>query len=105
MTLFELASVQTGWLAARQAAVARNVASASIPGATARMVAPFADVLARAGLSGGADTAIPERATRQPVSLEQEMLRAGDVYRAFSLNTGIARSFHRMLMTTAKGGA
>ena len=36
------------------------------------------------------------------VSLEQEMLKAGDVNKDYSLNTAIIKSFHRMFMSTAK---
>ena len=36
------------------------------------------------------------------VSLEQEMMKAGDVNRDYSLNTAIVKSFHRMFMTSAK---
>ena len=36
------------------------------------------------------------------VSLEQEMVKAGDVNRDYSMNTAIVRSFHRMLLISAK---
>ena len=36
------------------------------------------------------------------VALEQELIKAGDVNRAYALNTGIVRSFHAMLMSAAK---
>jgi flagellar basal-body rod protein FlgB len=36
------------------------------------------------------------------VSLEQEMLKAGDINRDYSLNTAIVKSFHRMFMTSLK---
>ena len=36
------------------------------------------------------------------VSLEQELINAGDVNRAYRLNTGIAKAFHRMLLASAK---
>ncbi len=36
------------------------------------------------------------------VSLEQELINAGDVNRAYKLNTGIAKVFHRMLLASAK---
>ena len=36
------------------------------------------------------------------VSLEQEMIKAGDVNRDYSLNTAIVRSFHRMFLSSAK---
>ena len=37
------------------------------------------------------------------VSLEQEMIKAGEVKGAFSLNTAIVKSFHRMLLMSSKG--
>ncbi len=36
------------------------------------------------------------------VSLEQELIKAGEVNRAYKLNTGIAKAFHRMLLASAK---
>jgi flagellar basal-body rod protein FlgB len=36
------------------------------------------------------------------VSLEQEMVKSGDVNRDYSLNAAIVRSFHRMLLSSAK---
>ena len=36
------------------------------------------------------------------VSLEQEMVKAGDVNRDYSMNSAILRSFHRMLLSSAK---
>jgi flagellar basal-body rod protein FlgB len=37
------------------------------------------------------------------VSLEQEMIKAGDVNRDFSLNINIVKAFHRMLLASVKG--
>ncbi len=36
------------------------------------------------------------------VSLEQELIKADEVNRAYALNTSIVKSFHRMLMMSAK---
>ena len=36
------------------------------------------------------------------VSLEQEMVKGGEVNRDYSMNAAIVRSFHRMLLTGAK---
>ncbi len=36
------------------------------------------------------------------VSLEQELLKAGEVNRAYRLNTSIAKVFHRMIMTSSR---
>ena len=37
------------------------------------------------------------------VSLDKELIKAGEVARDFSLNTGIVKSFHRMWMASVKG--
>ena len=39
------------------------------------------------------------------VSLEQELLKAGDVNRGYALNAGVVKSCHRMLLASVKGGA
>ena len=39
------------------------------------------------------------------VSLEQELLKAGDVNRAYALNSGVVKAFHRMLLASVKAGA
>ncbi|MFX9054108.1 hypothetical protein ABTN50_19330, partial [Acinetobacter baumannii] len=36
------------------------------------------------------------------VSLEQEMLKAGDVAGQFSLNTSVYKSFHKMILNCAR---
>jgi flagellar basal-body rod protein FlgB len=36
------------------------------------------------------------------VSLEQEMMKEGEINRSFSLNTNIKRAFHQMLMISLK---
>ena len=36
------------------------------------------------------------------VSLEQELMKAGEVTRDYSLNDGIVKAFHRMFMASAK---
>ena len=37
------------------------------------------------------------------VSLEKEMVKAGQVNGAHSLNNGVVKAFHRMLLASAKG--
>ena len=120
--LFELASSQARWLELRQSTIAANVANANTPGYKARDVEPFNKVLdsvpvrlamtspSHIQLSAAeADT----RATAKKdswevvhsgnsVSLEQEMIKGGDVNRDYSMNTAIVRSFSRMLLSAAK---
>ncbi len=120
--LFDLASRQAQWLAARQAAISGNVANANTPGYRARDVEPFADILdktklAMAATSGGHIGFSPSRAeatkvkkseswdtvySKNSVSLEQELIKAGEVNRQHSLNTSIIKSFHRMLMSSVR---
>jgi len=121
--LFGLSSNRAEWLSQRQAVVAENVANANTPGYRAKDVSPFTAVLETTKLemaasnpshlvaSAGKDFGVDE--TRQTpwdithsgnsVSLEQEMLKAGEISRDFALDTSIAKAFHRMYLQTLKG--
>jgi flagellar basal-body rod protein FlgB len=121
--LFDIASQQARWLSTRQATVATNIANVNTPGFTARDIRPFQDILDRTQLtmvstnalhiSGGPPDlrATTTRATDpwettqsgNTVSLEQEMMKAGDVGRAYSLNTNIVKAFNSMLLASVKG--
>lgn len=123
VNLFDLASKQSQWLAVRQSAIAGNVANANTPGYAATDVEPFEKVLDRTSVSlratqaghlGGAATnagfavkpqepAGPAMPSKNTVVLENEMLKAGEVRRAFELNTAIVKAFHSMMMTAVKG--
>ena len=120
--LFELASSQARWLELRQSTIAANVANANTPGFKARDVEPFNKVLdgmpVRLAMTSPAHMQLSAvdtdtRATAKKdswevvhsgnsVSLEQEMVKGGDVNRDYSMNTAIVRSFHRMLLSGAK---
>ena len=120
--LFDLAGKQARWLSTDQSVVASNVANASTPGYRAQSLQPFSEVLDKTGLQLASTSpshlaldpiqaqaaAIKEEnpwevtESGNSVSLEQELIKAGDVNRAYSLNTGIVRSFHAMLMSAAK---
>ncbi|WP_343074000.1 flagellar basal body rod protein FlgB [Microvirga zambiensis] len=120
--LFDLASRQSQWLAARQTTISGNVANANTPGYRARDVEPFADVLDKtkltmAATNGGHIGFEPSRAeaakvkkseswdtvySKNSVSLEQELIKAGEVNRQHSLNTSIVKSFHRMLLSSVR---
>jgi flagellar basal-body rod protein FlgB len=121
--LFDLASQQARYLGVRQATIASNVANANTPDYKARDVVPFADVMVRTGAAGLTMTAsahvaseegrIPTKAvtaadawdaltTSSSVSLEQEMLKAGEVSRDHSLNMGIVKAFDRMLKAAVR---
>jgi flagellar basal-body rod protein FlgB len=111
------------WLSVRQAVVAQNVSNANTPGYTARDVPAFEDVMDDASMTMAATNSrhlgldkldISTVATKEAgvwettysgntVSVEQEMMKAGDVNRAFSLNTSVLKAFDQMLMNSAKG--
>lgn len=123
--LTQLASRKTAWLAARQQAIAGNIANQNVPGYQAMDVAPFQEVLARTHLdltatnaahisasngSAGAPTLVEKEKSNEfevtesgnTVSLEGEMGKAGEVNREYALTTNIVKSFHSMLMAALK---
>ncbi|NKB54130.1 MAG: flagellar basal body rod protein FlgB [Rhizobiaceae bacterium] len=123
VNLFELASQQAKWATVRQRVVANNIANANTNGFIPSDVAPFKEVLSQkaAGLavtnsshiSGSAEKGAYNVAERevdassksdQRVSVEDELISAGEVRRAYELNTAIIKSFHRMILMTTRGG-
>ncbi|MGY8634229.1 flagellar basal body rod protein FlgB [Bradyrhizobium sp. 14AA] len=120
--LFELASSQARYLELRQSTIATNVANANTPGFKARDVEPFNKVLdtmpVRLAMTSPShmQMATAESDTRptskkdswevvhsgNSVSLEQEMIKGNDVNRDYSMNTAVVRSFHRMILSSAK---
>lgn len=122
--LFGLASRHADWAALRQATIAGNIANANTPGYAAMDVEPFQSVLdktrlvmaeTRPGHMSPGSAAGAEVGTRQgerwdithsgnSVSLDQELIKANDVARAFTLDTNIVRSFHRMILTSLRSG-
>ncbi|MBF9232624.1 flagellar basal body rod protein FlgB [Microvirga alba] len=122
--LFDVASRQAQWLAVRQATISGNIANANTPGFKSSDVEPFANVLDKTQLSMaatdrghiGSDTsqvrAVKVKKTDSwdvmhsgnSVSIEQEMAKAGDVNRDYSLNTSIVKAFHRMILASTRGG-
>jgi flagellar basal-body rod protein FlgB len=123
VNLFDLASQQARWLAVRQSAIAGNVANANTPGYTAVDVEPFEKVLKNTAVRMSATQTGHILASTSParqsvnttqdgvailpsgntVTLEDQMIKAGEVGRAFELNTSIVKSFHRMYLMTVKG--
>lgn len=121
--LVDLASRANHWLSVRQSTIAENIANANTPGFKAQDVKPFESVLdsmnlamtsTRAGHVSYSPSAYartelqPEDASEvvhsgNSVSMEQEMIKAGEVNRSFALNTSILKAFHRMLLSSAKG--
>lgn len=121
--LFSIASWQADWLSIRQATVAQNVANADTPKYRAVDVEPFGDVLSQTRLQlaatnpahmapSGLDAAKADvrredaweiTHSGNSVSLEQEMIKAGDIHTSFSLNRSIVAAFGRMLTSAVKG--
>ena len=119
--LFDVASSHAQWLSLRQAAISSNVANANTPGYKAQDIEPFNKLLdtkvvrspSRLRSTSTTGTSLRAQGMRKAeswevvhsgnsVSLEQEMLKAGDINRDYSLNTAIVKSFHRMFMNSAK---
>jgi flagellar basal-body rod protein FlgB len=121
--LFQLASSQARWLELRQSTIAANVANVNTPGFKARDVEPFNKILDAMPVKlavtspshiqlSAAETDTRSTAKKQSwevvhsgnsVSVEQEMIKAGDVNRDYSMNAAIVRSFQRMLLSGVKG--
>ena len=120
--LFDLAGRQARWLSTDQSVIAANVANASTPGYRAKALQPFSEVLDKTSLqlastdpshlaldpmqaqaaSVAEQTPWEVTDSGNSVSLEQELMKAGDVNRSYALNSGIVKSFHAMLMSAAK---
>lgn len=121
--LFALASQHNRWLSTRQAAVAGNVANANTPGYKAQEVAPFEAAmdsvrnemaatngrhlsLGETRRTSSVETA--EQSTWETlhsgnsVSLEQELIKAGEINRSYRLNASVVKSFHRMMLSGMK---
>ena len=122
VNLFKLASTQAKWLSVRQTAIANNIANADTPGYRSVDVEPFADVLSNATVRLNSTTANHFGTSAQDVafrvldeeppvfsndgkrvSLEDELVKSGDVRRTFEMNTAIVSAFNRMILLTAKG--
>jgi flagellar basal-body rod protein FlgB len=120
--LFSLLSQHNRWLSAQQATIASNIANVNTPAYKALQVEPFEAAIEQARLAMTTTSAahITPTASDAPairvrnedpwdtthsgnsVSLEQELIKAGDVNRAFRLNTGVIKAFHRMILASAK---
>jgi flagellar basal-body rod protein FlgB len=123
VNIFSIASQQSRWLAVRQSTVAQNIANANTPGYKAVDVEPFEATLAQTRLAmmrtrpghmkpageAGAGPDTREEVSWQVVhsgnnvSLEQQLLKAGEISGAYALNAGAVKAFHRMLMMSSKG--
>ncbi|MET3414902.1 flagellar basal body rod protein FlgB [Methylobacterium sp. 1030] len=123
--LFNLASRQLQHLATRQSVISGNIANANTPGYRAQDVTPFREVLNKTGLQVAATNAAhleggfsAERALKgkasaagetvhsgNSVGIEEQMMKAGEIARDQSLNVGVVKAFHRMLLASVRSGS
>jgi flagellar basal-body rod protein FlgB len=123
--LFGLAARHAEWLSVRQAVITGNVANANTPGFRAREVEAFEDVLdsthltmartapghvnvngVELGTTATADTESWDVSySGNSVSLDQELVKADEVSRAFSLDAGLVKAFHRMFLASVRSGS
>src|SRR5262245_40766828 len=122
VNLFDLAAKQADWLSVRQSAIAGNIANVNTPGYRAVEAEPFSKVLdgnrvslqatqASHLVDGAGSEAVAVRQrddhgevlpSGNSVVLEKELLDAGEVHRAFELNTAIVKAFNHMTMLVSK---
>jgi flagellar basal-body rod protein FlgB len=120
--LFNVISQHNRWLSVRQATIAGNIANANTPGYKALDVEAFEATMEQtrlamtstrpAHMTTAADTTPATDIRKEEpweithsgnsVTLEQELIKAGDVNRAFRLNTSVLKAFHRMLLASTK---
>jgi flagellar basal-body rod protein FlgB len=120
--LLNLVSRSNAWLSERHNAIARNVANVNTPGYRAVDVPTFSDALGAAGgelvrshpahIATGQGVAVVAQSESEEggeatysgntVSLEKEMLKAGEVSGKFALGTSVYKSFHRMIISSAR---
>jgi flagellar basal-body rod protein FlgB len=120
--LFDVVSRSNRWLSVRQSTIAGNIANANTPGYKALDLEPFEKTLELTRLAmtathpghiadASSRTAMVEVRSADAwevthsgnnVSIEKELLGAGEVNRAYRLNTSIAKAFHRMILASAK---
>lgn len=120
--LFELTSKQAHWLTVRQSVVAGNIANANTPEYTARDVAPFEAVLHETNLRMAAtrpghfsedplrssvtaktiEDGVEVLPSGNTVALPDEMAKTSEIKRTYELNTGMVKSFHRMMLMTLR---
>ena len=121
--LMSLAAQKIEWLSTRQEILAQNVANVNTPNYKAKDIVQFEAFLDNAELTMSTsnprhlDASVSEAS--QPntvtdskgevnfsgnnVSLENELLKLGETNSQFALNSGLIKSFNRMLMASLKG--
>ena len=121
VNLFELASQQAQWVTARQKVVANNIANVNTNGFAPSDIVPFKEILSKSASgmmmtdpkhittgANGSEFKVAERerdpisGRTQRVSIEDELIAAGEVRKTYEMNTAIVKSFHRMILMTAR---
>jgi flagellar basal-body rod protein FlgB len=120
--LMNLAVQKADWLSIRQSILAQNVANANTPHYHAKDIVPFESFLDNSQLamtvSNERHMDISASSPEQPkveldrsgdstfsgnnVSLENELLKLGETNSQFALDTGLIKSFNRMIMASLK---
>ena len=120
--LFQLASRNAEWLAARQTAIAGNVANANTPAYRAMDVKPFSALIDQSTLQMAATH--PDHLQPSPfapaavgavegdasnatlsgnsVHLEEEMTKLGEVSRSYALGANLRRVFQQLFVASLK---
>ncbi len=123
MDIFSVISRHVDWLSQRQAVAAANIANLDAPGFKAKTIQPFDSVLGKDFVqmtaTNPAHFGVSEAETRvygvdespiktesysgNTVNLENEMMTVGQTTRQFNVDTGLAKLFHRLVLTSVKG--
>jgi flagellar basal-body rod protein FlgB len=121
-SVFAVGLQNANYLAMRQSLIAGNIAQANVPGYRALDVRPFADALERpaltlgttdpghialdisADVAGGHIQGEPWETYHSGgnVTLEQEMIKAGEVMNAHRLNVSVIKTFHGMFLAAVQ---
>ncbi|MBU2583340.1 MAG: flagellar basal body rod protein FlgB [Alphaproteobacteria bacterium] len=123
LAIFAISTRRMEWLAARQSAVASNIANADTPGYRARDVAEFSsfidgsrldvattsnghlsfDTTGRFGVRAVNAASGEAKHSGNTVSLEHEMVRAGELQGQHTLAVSVVRAFNQMLASAVRG--
>ena len=122
LQLFSLAQQRAEWLSRRQELIASNIANVSTPGYKGHDLEPFSAAIDSLSISlastnvahlsddGGskwsAASKTPEgwevSVSGNTVTIEQELLKAGEIRSAFALDNAVVHAFHKMVLSVAR---
>ena len=120
--VLQLALQRTQWLSSRDELIAANIANANTPGFQATDLQPFSSILDSAQVSmvstnsahmtpsgdAFAEARVVEAdgpestLSGNSVSVENEMMKLGEVNRDYTMATNIKRVIHQMIMSALK---